>query len=163
MVEHLKLTIIDRRFRGPRNPSARRLIQLLEPGALRRLGHAAKTVLAAREDLHDEKVRSKLDHLERDHREADRHHVAVDGLGRRWLATGGLHPAEVRALRAHLVALHAIYREHIGIEDRELFPAAARLLSSAQLIEVGLEMATRRKAGCKTVRDAGSRAPILRP
>jgi hemerythrin-like domain-containing protein len=91
-----------------------------------------------------------LDRLEQDHNEADRHHAAVDVLGRRWLAAGNLDPVDVGALRAHLSALRAIYTEHIGIEDRELFPAAARLLSSGQLIEVGLEMAARRKAGSRT-------------
>jgi hemerythrin-like domain-containing protein len=103
-----------------------------------------------------------LDRLERDHHEAERRHAAVDMLGRRWLATGGLNPAEVGALRAHLAALQAIYQEHIGVEDRELFPAAARLLSSGQLIEVGLEMAARRKAAPRTVSHAGRRSPILR-
>ena len=101
-----------------------------------------------------------LDPLERDHNAADRHHAAVDVLGRRWLAKGGLHPVEVGALRAHLAALQGIYKEHIGIEDRELFPAAARILSSGQLLEVGLEMAARRKAGSKTVSHAGLRSPI---
>jgi hemerythrin-like domain-containing protein len=86
-----------------------------------------------------------LDRLERDHRETDRHHAAVDELGRRWLAADHLHQADVSALRAHLAALHAIYTEHIGVEDRDLFPAAARLLSNGQLIEVGHEMAARRK------------------
>lgn len=46
-------------------------------------------------------------------------------------------------------------------EDRELFPAAARLLSSGQLLEVGLEMAARRKGGAKTASHAGPRSPIL--
>lgn len=88
-----------------------------------------------------------LGRLERDHDEATRHHEAVDVLGRRWLDAGHLHEVEVGALRAHLAALRAIYIEHIGIEDRELFPSAARLLSTDELREVGLEMAARRAAG----------------
>ena len=103
-----------------------------------------------------------LDRLERDHQEAERRHAAVDVLGRRWLSIGALHPAEVGALRAHLAALQLLYQEHISVEDRELFPAAARLLSAGQLIEVGLEMAARRKAGPKTLSHAGRRSPILR-
>ena len=103
-----------------------------------------------------------LERLEWDHREADQHHAAVDLLGRRWLAAGALSPAEAGALRAHLEALQAIYAQHIGVEDRELFPAAARLLSAGQLIEVGLEMAARRKAGPKTLSHAGLGSPILR-
>ena len=85
-----------------------------------------------------------LARLERDHDEAEQHHRAVDRLGRRWLASGSLDLVAAGALRAHLTALQAIYREHIDIEDRELFPTAARLLSSSQLAEVGREMAARR-------------------
>jgi hypothetical protein len=59
-----------------------------------------------------------LDRLEHDHDEAERRHAAVDVLGRRWLATGGLDPADVGELRAHLAALQAIYQAHIGVEDR---------------------------------------------
>jgi hemerythrin-like domain-containing protein len=108
-----------------------------------------------------------LDLLERDHREADRHHAAVDVLGRRWLAADGLRPAEVRTLCADLEALQAMYTQHIGVEDRDLFPAAARLLSSGQLIEVGREMAARRKqkAGAGSPGHGGQScpgSPILR-
>ena len=85
-----------------------------------------------------------LDRLEQDHDEAEQHHCSVDVLGRRWLALGSLDPAAAGALRPHLVALHTIYRQHIGLEDRELFPAAARLLSPAQLHAIGVEMAARR-------------------
>ena len=86
-----------------------------------------------------------LDRLEQDHNEAEQHHCSVDILGRRWLAVGSLDPVAATALRAHLSALQTIYRQHIGLEDRELFPAAARLLSPDQLREVGMEMAARRQ------------------
>ena len=85
-----------------------------------------------------------LARLERDHDEAEQHHRTVDTLGRRWLADGSLEPVAARALRAHLAALEAIYQRHIDIEDRELFPAAARLLSTNQLTAVGREMVARR-------------------
>jgi hemerythrin-like domain-containing protein len=85
-----------------------------------------------------------LDRLEQDHDEAEQHHCSVDVLGRRWLAQGSLDHVAAGALRAHLNALQTIYQQHIGLEDRELFPAAARLLSPAQLHAVGVEMAARR-------------------
>ena len=85
-----------------------------------------------------------LARLERDHDEAERHHRAVDTVGRRWLSAGSLDPEAACALGAHLAALQAIYQEHIDVEDRELFPSAARLLSSSQLAEIGREMAARR-------------------
>jgi hemerythrin-like domain-containing protein len=87
--------------------------------------------------------------LEREHDEADEHHRVVDVLGRRWITRGGLGPTETAALRDHLAALQSLYSQHIAIEDRELFPAAARLLSSSELMEVGREMAARRKPDSK--------------
>jgi len=82
--------------------------------------------------------------LERDHDIAERHHHAVEDLVRRWLADGGLERGETAKLRGHLAALRALYQRHIDVEDRELFPAAARLLSATQIAEIGREMAARR-------------------
>jgi hemerythrin-like domain-containing protein len=65
--------------------------------------------------------------LEQDHAVADERHQAVD-----------------RLVREHLDALHRAYETHIAIEDQELFPAAARVLSREQVIEIGREMAARR-------------------
>lgn len=83
--------------------------------------------------------------LERDHDDAERHHAAVDRLVRRWIAKDGLEVDETSALRRHLAALQALYREHIAIEDGELFPAAARLLSPSAILAIGREMAARRQ------------------
>lgn len=82
--------------------------------------------------------------LEADHRVADARHDAVDTLGRRWLSAGMLPVTEARALREHLVALDRLYRRHIKVEDEELFPAAGRVLSAADLEAVGREMVGRR-------------------
>ena len=83
--------------------------------------------------------------LEHDHERADRHHHAVEALARRWQADGRLGPDDASALRGHLAALQEIYREHIQLEDRELFPAAARVLSAADIAAIGQEMAARRR------------------
>ena len=40
--------------------------------------------------------------------------------------------------------LDILIEQHICIEDRDVFPAAARLLSATQIHEVGREMAERR-------------------
>jgi hypothetical protein len=53
---------------------------------------------------------------------------------------------DAQELGDRLGDLHAIYREHIAVEDRQLFPVAARLLSSSQLHDIGREMAARRRA-----------------
>jgi|1185.fasta_scaffold46514_3 hemerythrin-like domain-containing protein len=82
--------------------------------------------------------------LERDHDDAEHHHAAVDRLVRRWLSDDALEVDEASALRRHLAALQALYREHIAIEDGELFPAAARVLSPGDIRDIGREMAARR-------------------
>jgi hemerythrin-like domain-containing protein len=87
-----------------------------------------------------------VERLEHDHDEAERRHASVDALVRRWLADNRLSPADTQALTEHLSALNAIYEKHIATEDREVFPAAARLLSRDQIADIGREMAARRGA-----------------
>jgi hemerythrin-like domain-containing protein len=89
-------------------------------------------------------TRDVLAELERDHEEADRHHHAVDAIGRQWLADGSIDREWADALRGHLDRLRAIYERHIAIEDHQLFPAAAAALSPDDLRAVGREMAARR-------------------
>jgi hypothetical protein len=48
-------------------------------------------------------------------------------------------------LRAHLAQLRSIYEPHIACEDGELFPAAERVLTPADIAAIGREMAARRK------------------
>jgi hemerythrin-like domain-containing protein len=85
-----------------------------------------------------------LRRLESDHKIAEDHHDMVECLARRWLSAGTLSGRDTHLLREHLGALVRLYREHIAIEDTELFPAAARLLSPDDLRAVGREMAGRR-------------------
>ena len=85
-----------------------------------------------------------VERLERDHHAADDHHRAVDRIGREWLSRGQLTPDAVSELATRLAALEAIYDAHIAVEDRELFPIAAKLLSPEQLRDIGVEMAARR-------------------
>ena len=92
----------------------------------------------------DERILDLLARLGREHQDADLHHRAVEILGRRWLAAGRLAPGDRADLRLHLDRLRALYTQHIDLEDRELFPAAAVALSSTELEAVGREMAARR-------------------
>jgi hemerythrin-like domain-containing protein len=158
-IEHfldLLVAIAQRVASGPLTPDQRRdlesALRYFSTAAHRHTADEEQSLfprLRARDDPTTTETIEVLGRLERDHHDADGHHSAVDTLGRRWMTTGRLDPAEAHALGTHLAALEAIYKEHIGIEDRKLFPAAARLLSSDQLIAVGLEMAARRRAGTR--------------
>lgn len=87
---------------------------------------------------------AKLDALEADHIRADAAHAEVDVLGLRWLQDGHLSLEKRRRLRQLLSELRELYRGHIDVEDREVFPLAARVLTHEQVDQVGKEMAERR-------------------
>lgn len=106
--------------------------------------------LRASGDTAAARVLDMVARLERDHDEADHYHGVVDTLVRRWLVRGHLEADEARELRERLMALRAIYQPHIEVEDRELFPTAARLLSASEIHEIGREMAARRLPPAKT-------------
>ena len=100
---------------------------------LRMLGGTAMTELLAR-----------VDALEEEHVCADRAHAEVDQLGQLWLRDGGLAPEAASRLLAVVRGLRDLYRHHIAMEEREVFPAAAKALTASDCAAIGNEMAARR-------------------
>ncbi|HVX84659.1 MAG TPA: hemerythrin domain-containing protein [Phycisphaerae bacterium] len=87
---------------------------------------------------------ARVEALEADHVLADGLHREVDALAERWLREGRL-PAEGRAeMRERLAALRELYRGHLEVEDREIFPLAGKALTAEELASVGREMKARR-------------------
>lgn len=89
-------------------------------------------------------VLAKIDSLEQDHECAEQAHAELDRLGQLWLDQGHLSAEDACRLATLVNQLSDLYRHHIGIEDREVFPFAAATLSSADREVVGAEMAARR-------------------
>ena len=88
-------------------------------------------------------VLAEVDALERDHAEAESSHAEVDRLCQTWLVSGSLAQADITRFMKLVAGLTELYRSHIDLEEREVFPAAA-LLDAAQRQEIGAEMAARR-------------------
>jgi len=89
-------------------------------------------------------VLARIDSLEQDHECADWSHAEVDRLGQLWLTNGQLAPADALEFEKLVGQLETLYRHHIGKEDNEVFPFAARALPSMDLQAIGKEMAARR-------------------
>jgi hemerythrin-like domain-containing protein len=93
-------------------------------------------------DAHTALVR--VESLEDDHRRTETMHAQADRLCRRWLDGGSIAKADAETLHQLLHDLRAIYARHIDLEDKELFPLAARVLHASQIAQIGIEMAQRR-------------------
>ena len=91
-------------------------------------------------------VLDKVDSLEIDHALAEQHHAEVDRLGQAWLASGSLTPADAERFSELIQSLGELYRSHIAVEEREVFPAAATVLDRSDRAAMGGEMAARRGA-----------------
>jgi hemerythrin-like domain-containing protein len=87
---------------------------------------------------------ARIDSLRADHERTDTGHRKVEELGHRWLVEGSLPEEETRCLIETLQGLEAIYREHIAIEDNEVFPLARGILGRDEVEAIGREMAARR-------------------
>src|SRR4051812_12985750 len=98
--------------------------------------------LCDRPDL--QAVFARMDSLESDHDRAERSHAEVDRLGASWLASGSLPREDAERLSELLTGLTELYKAHIQIEERELFPAASGVLAAADREAIGAEMAARR-------------------
>ena len=92
-------------------------------------------------------ILARIDCLEQDHECAGKAHDEVDRLGQLWLTRGQLSPNEASQLSTLLDQLAKLYRNHIAIEDTEIFPFAANMLPPSDRKAVGAEMAARRGAG----------------
>ena len=129
--------------------------QALE-GALRYFREAAPKHTADEDEsrfprlrgLHSPEVEaafSKRAELEGAHRWAEGLPAAVERLGLQYLAMGGISSAEAEIFRKHVAELFAMYRRHIAVEDKELFPLAAGVLPAEDKRAIAEEMAGRRK------------------
>lgn len=107
---------------------------------------------------------AQIDSLEQDHECAERSHVEVDRLGERWLRDGQLSTEDASHFETLVTQLEALYRQHIGVEDTQVFPAAARVLSANDRQAIGEEMAARRGlSGAKLSSAAGVAGLPTRP
>jgi len=88
---------------------------------------------------------AELEKLEADHRWADPLHARVDELGRKWLAAGKLDASDAAAFHEAVAQLGAMYSRHIEVEEKVVFPAAARCLPKPEQHRIGLEMTARRQ------------------
>jgi len=89
-------------------------------------------------------VLASVDSLESDHSQAEKSHAEVDRLGQAWLAAGSLPPNDGTRFTALVAGLAELYREHIAVEEHEVFPVAAAVLGKLQHDAMGGEMAARR-------------------
>ena len=90
---------------------------------------------------------ARIESLEQDHECADRNHAEIDRLGQSWLADGQLSDRDASQFRNLAEQLEKLYRHHIGVEDTEVFPFAARVLAPEERQAIGKEMAARRGIG----------------
>ncbi|HEU4751709.1 MAG TPA: hemerythrin domain-containing protein [Armatimonadota bacterium] len=100
------------------------------------------------------------EYLVEEHEVLDAAHRELDTLGDELLAEGRFASPEKRDRFGLLVRrLRTIYREHIRVEDEELFPAAESALRPEELESVGAEMAGRRGIDWQQHRETLSRMP----
>ena len=98
-------------------------------------------------------VLARIDSLEQDHECADRSHAEVDRLGQLWLTNGRLPLEDASEFEKLGGQLETLYWHHIGQEDTEIFPFAARVLTSLDRQAIGKEMAARRGVVASMVPD----------
>jgi hypothetical protein len=79
------------------------------------------------------------------HRSAERLHAELDALVARIPRDGSAGGADVERFGGLAALLAALYRPHMRVENELVFPAAARVLSAAEIRALGEEMRARRR------------------
>lgn len=127
--------------------ACRRSLDYFRDAAPRHTQDEEESLFPRLRHMNDEQAKHAMQQiggLETDHENAARWHDEVERIGRRWLADGTLPPQDAAALDETLALLTEMYREHILVEEQQLFPIAAAVLSKPELIDIGGEMAKRR-------------------
>lgn len=141
-------SVIDRPLTNDTRPALESALRYFREAAPKHTADEEESLFPRLRQMHlpdIENAIERLDLLENDHVLAGSLHADVEELGQRYLATGGLEAAGVEAFRKAIASLVSIYKQHIGIEDNQVFPLAARLLSSTDKLAIANEMAARRK------------------
>ncbi len=89
-------------------------------------------------------VWSRIDRLEADHSQAEQWHRECEDIGSRWLRDDVLCLRDTARLGSVLSSLTKLYREHMEIEENDVFPWAQEVLSDADKAVIGRSMALRR-------------------
>lgn len=110
--------------------------------------------LRGMKDIRLEQALEKIKLLEADHERANVAHDVVDAIGVRWLNAGVLRRQDAARLTSVMQELSELYAHHLDVEDKEVFPVAASLLSEEAQMEVGREMAARRGISPEVVKAA---------
>jgi hemerythrin-like domain-containing protein len=95
-------------------------------------------------------VREAIERLESDHEEAGILHARLDELGEQWVSQKRLTANALTEFRACARRLEKLYRAHIDVEERDVFPLAAQVLKAEELDVIGRQMAARRGAAFVT-------------
>jgi len=86
----------------------------------------------------------KMSGLEHDHRDAEEMHATVDSLYSAWIANLTLTPQQHQDLAAATAKLQQLYRQHVELEEKVVFPSAAKMLNQEALTAMGQEFQARR-------------------
>jgi hemerythrin-like domain-containing protein len=82
--------------------------------------------------------------LEHDHRDAEVLHRRADELYSAWISQGALAPELHSELASATGKLKQLYKQHIELEEKVIFPRAAQMLKPDALAAMGEEFRARR-------------------
>jgi hemerythrin-like domain-containing protein len=94
--------------------------------------------------IHSDAPLETVGGLHQEHEQADALHADLDRLFTAWMVSGALGKDQQEQLDSAMKQLEQLYSGHIELEERIVFPAAARLLSREELSVVGEEFRRRR-------------------
>ena len=83
--------------------------------------------------------------LESDHQDASALHAGVEDLYTAWIKSGRLSESDQERLSSITKKLRELYQQHIQLEERVIFPRAARALDAETLAAIGREFRARRE------------------
>lgn len=141
VVEHARA----RRLTEEETTAVHTALKYFREGGVRHTADEEQSLFPRLRSTAGEEALTAVEHLEKEHREADQLHVDVDRIYAEWARAGEISASEHEHLLAGTRRLRELYADHIRAEEQTVFPIARQALDQPSIAAMGEEFRQRRQ------------------
>jgi hemerythrin-like domain-containing protein len=136
----------ERRLTQEETSAVQTSLKYFREGGVRHTADEEQSLFPRLRTAAGEQALSAVEHLEKEHREADQHHANADRIYSEWIRAGSISASEHDDLLVSTRRLRELYADHIRAEEQTVFPIAAQVLDARAIAAIGEEFRARRQA-----------------
>ena len=136
----------DRRLTQEETDAVQSSLKYFHEGGVRHTADEEQSLFPRLRTAANEQALTAVEHLEKEHREADQLHVDAERIYTEWIRAGKISTLEHESLLTSTRRLRELYADHIRAEEQTVFPIASQVLDPPAIAAMGEEFRARRNA-----------------